>query len=96
MRSETPGAPKVSFAARCLRACRAPREATVRFTGSLAKIAPRLVPGAKLATAPDNSRVARLVVRNLDGLGVEGRRTRALARGRGADHRREEHEGGRG
>jgi predicted DNA-binding transcriptional regulator YafY len=45
-----------------------PREATVRFTGSLAKIAPRLLPRARLATAPDNARLARVVVRNLDGL----------------------------
>jgi hypothetical protein len=40
----------------------------VRFTGSLAKIAPRLLPRARLATAPDNARLARVVVRNLDGL----------------------------
>jgi proteasome accessory factor B len=45
-----------------------PREALVRFTGSLAKIAPRLLPRARLATAPDNARLARLVVRNVDGL----------------------------
>jgi proteasome accessory factor B len=45
-----------------------PREALVRFTGSLANIAPRLVPRAKLATAPDNARLARLVVRDVDGL----------------------------
>jgi predicted DNA-binding transcriptional regulator YafY len=45
-----------------------PREAVVRFRGSLAKIAPKLLPGAKFSTAADNSRVAQLVVRNLDGL----------------------------
>jgi proteasome accessory factor B len=45
-----------------------PREAAVRFTGSLAKVAPKLLRGAKLTTMPDNSRVARLVVRNVDGL----------------------------
>lgn len=46
----------------------APLEATVRFRGSLAKIAPKLLPRAKLSVAPDNSRMARVVVRNLDGL----------------------------
>lgn len=45
-----------------------PREAAVRFTGSLARIAPRLVPGAKLERAADGARVARLVVRNVEGL----------------------------
>jgi predicted DNA-binding transcriptional regulator YafY len=45
-----------------------PCEATVRFTGSLAKIAPKLLPRARLATAPDDARLARLVVQNLDGL----------------------------
>ena len=45
-----------------------PEEATVRFRGSLAKIAPKLLPGARLSTSPDNSRIARVVVRNLDGL----------------------------
>jgi proteasome accessory factor B len=45
-----------------------PVEAVVRFRGSLAKLAPRLLPGAKVTTAPDNARVARLAVRNVDGL----------------------------
>ena len=45
-----------------------PYEAKVRFTGSLAKIAPKLMPKAKLSTTPDNARLARVVVRNLDGL----------------------------
>jgi proteasome accessory factor B len=45
-----------------------PVEAIVRFRGSLAKVAPKLVPEAKLSTAPDNSRLARFVVRNVDGL----------------------------
>jgi predicted DNA-binding transcriptional regulator YafY len=45
-----------------------PLEAVVRFRGSLAKIAPKLVPGAKLSTAPENARIARLVVRDLNGL----------------------------
>jgi proteasome accessory factor B len=46
----------------------APTEAAVRFRGSLAKIAPKLLPRAKFALAADNSRTARVVVRNLDGL----------------------------
>lgn len=45
-----------------------PREAAVRFRGSLAKVAPRLLPGARLATEPDGARTARLSVRNLAGL----------------------------
>lgn len=45
-----------------------PVEAVVRFRGSLARIAARLVPGAKVATATDNSRVARFPVHNLRGL----------------------------
>lgn len=45
-----------------------PLEAVVRFRGSLAKVAPKLVPGARLSTAPDNARLARLVVRDLGGL----------------------------
>ena len=45
-----------------------PREAAVRFTGSLAGIAPKLLPGAPFTTQPGNSRTARLVVRNLRGL----------------------------
>ncbi len=44
------------------------REAVVRFTGSLAKIAATLIPGAKLTAAPDNARLARFVIRNTDGL----------------------------
>ncbi len=45
-----------------------PREAAVRFRGSLAAVAPRLLPGARLTTEPDGSRTARLTVRNLAGL----------------------------
>jgi proteasome accessory factor B len=45
-----------------------PVAAAVRFRGSLARVAPRLLPGARLATEPDDSRVARLEVRNLPGL----------------------------
>ncbi|MBI5068355.1 MAG: WYL domain-containing protein [Deltaproteobacteria bacterium] len=45
-----------------------PREAAVRFRGSLAAVAARLLPGAKLTTEPDGSRTARLTVRNLPGL----------------------------
>jgi len=44
------------------------REASVRFRGSLARVADQLLPGAELATGPDNARVARLSVRNLRGL----------------------------
>ena len=45
-----------------------PREALVRFRGSLAALAPKLLPRASLTREPDNSRLARLVVRNLRGL----------------------------
>ncbi|HET9594052.1 MAG TPA: WYL domain-containing protein [Anaeromyxobacteraceae bacterium] len=45
-----------------------PREVRVRFRGSLARIAPQLLPRAELSREPDNARVARLVVRNLRGL----------------------------
>jgi proteasome accessory factor B len=45
-----------------------PREASVRFRGSLALIAPQLLPNARVTREPDNARVARLVVRNLGGL----------------------------
>jgi predicted DNA-binding transcriptional regulator YafY len=45
-----------------------PREAVVRFRGSLARIARQLLPGAKLATDGDGARVARLTVKNLRGL----------------------------
>jgi proteasome accessory factor B len=45
-----------------------PRQAAVRFRGSLAGVAHRLLPGASFSREPDNSRVARLVVRNLGGL----------------------------
>jgi proteasome accessory factor B len=44
------------------------REAVVRFTGSLAKIAAKVLPRARLATAADGARVARLVVTNADAL----------------------------
>jgi proteasome accessory factor B len=45
-----------------------PVAAAVRFRGSLARVAARLLPGARVTTEPDNSRVARLDVRNLRGL----------------------------
>ncbi|WP_242344111.1 helix-turn-helix transcriptional regulator [Anaeromyxobacter terrae] len=45
-----------------------PVEATVRFRGSLARIARQLLPSAKLSTADDGARLARLEVRNLRGL----------------------------
>jgi proteasome accessory factor B len=45
-----------------------PLWAAVRFRGSLAAAASRLLPGAAVTREPDNSRVARLVVRNLAGL----------------------------
>jgi proteasome accessory factor B len=45
-----------------------PREAAIRFRGSLAKVAPRLLPDARLVTEADNARTARLTVRNLAGL----------------------------
>jgi proteasome accessory factor B len=46
----------------------APREAAVRFTGSLARIAGQLLPRARMSQAPDGARLARLAVRNLRGL----------------------------
>jgi proteasome accessory factor B len=46
----------------------APTEATVRFRGSLARIARQLLPSAKVSTANDGARLARLDVRNLRGL----------------------------
>jgi predicted DNA-binding transcriptional regulator YafY len=45
-----------------------PREAVVKFRGSLAAMAPRLLPGAAFTREPDSSRVARLAVKNLGGL----------------------------
>ncbi len=45
-----------------------PREASVRFRGSLARIASQLLPQAQMTRDPDNARVARLVVRNVRGL----------------------------
>ena len=44
------------------------REVRVRFRGSLARIAPQLLPRAELSRDADGARVARLVVRNLPGL----------------------------
>jgi proteasome accessory factor B len=44
------------------------RPATVRFRGSLARLARQLLPGAKVATDDTGARVARLEVRNLRGL----------------------------
>jgi predicted DNA-binding transcriptional regulator YafY len=46
----------------------APKEATVRFRGSLARMARQLLPSAKVSTAEDGARMARLEVRNLRGL----------------------------
>lgn len=45
-----------------------PREALVRFRGSLSPLAPRLLPRASLTREPDGTRLARLEVRNLRGL----------------------------
>lgn len=45
-----------------------PREALVRFRGSLAALAQKLLPRASLTREPDGSRLARLEVRNLRGL----------------------------
>jgi proteasome accessory factor B len=45
-----------------------PRPAGVRFRGSLARIASSLLPAAKVTTAPDGARLARLEVQNLRGL----------------------------
>ncbi|WP_242352114.1 MULTISPECIES: YafY family protein [unclassified Anaeromyxobacter] len=45
-----------------------PVEATVRLRGSLARIARQLLPSARVSTAEDGARVARLDVRNLRGL----------------------------
>ena len=45
-----------------------PVDAVVRFRGSLATIASRLLPRASFTREPDGSRRARLVVRNLGGL----------------------------
>ncbi|HYG69140.1 MAG TPA: WYL domain-containing protein, partial [Anaeromyxobacteraceae bacterium] len=45
-----------------------PRPATVRFTGSLARLAGQLLPSATLEPGGDGARVARLEVRNLRGL----------------------------
>lgn len=45
-----------------------PRVAAVRFRGSLARIAARLLPAAKVTADGDGARVARLEVRNLRGL----------------------------
>jgi predicted DNA-binding transcriptional regulator YafY len=45
-----------------------PRAALVRFRGSLAALAPKLLPTARFSREPDNARVARLDVRNLGGL----------------------------
>jgi predicted DNA-binding transcriptional regulator YafY len=45
-----------------------PRPATVRFTGSLARIAAQLLPRAQVSAGPAGSRQASLAVRNLRGL----------------------------
>jgi predicted DNA-binding transcriptional regulator YafY len=46
----------------------APTEATVRFRGSLARLSRQLLPSAKVSTADDGARLAKLEVRNLRGL----------------------------
>lgn len=46
----------------------APEEAVVRLRGSLARLARQLVPGARVTTEADGTRLARLQVRNLRGL----------------------------
>jgi proteasome accessory factor B len=46
----------------------APREAAIRFRGSLARIAGQLLPRARLSPAEGGTRLARLPVRNLRGL----------------------------
>ncbi len=46
----------------------APLPASVRFRGSLARVAKQLLPDAKLSTEPSGARIARLEVRNLRGL----------------------------
>lgn len=45
-----------------------PRDAAVRFRGSLAALAPKLLPRATLTREPDGTRLARLRVCNLPGL----------------------------
>lgn len=45
-----------------------PQQAVIRFTGSLARIAPQLLPGARFSRDEAGARVARLPVRNLRGL----------------------------
>jgi proteasome accessory factor B len=45
-----------------------PRAATVRFRGSLARLAQQLLPAAEVTTEPAGTRIARLEVRNLRGL----------------------------
>jgi proteasome accessory factor B len=45
-----------------------PRPAAVRFRGTLAPVARRLLPGARWTAAPDGSLTGRLDVRNLPGL----------------------------
>ena len=46
----------------------APKLAAVRFEGSLARLAPKLLRGARIEAQPDGSRRASLQVRNLEGL----------------------------
>jgi predicted DNA-binding transcriptional regulator YafY len=46
----------------------APKQAAVRFRGSLARVARLLLPDTRLATEPGGARIARLEVRNLRGL----------------------------
>ncbi len=45
-----------------------PREAAIRFSGSLARIASQLLPSARFQAEPGGARLARLAVRNLRGL----------------------------
>jgi proteasome accessory factor B len=45
-----------------------PREVAIRFRGSLSRIAPQLLPGARFSAGAGGGRIARLAVRNLRGL----------------------------
>ena len=46
----------------------APKQAAVRFRGSLARVAKQFLPEARLSTEPSGARLARFEVRNLRGL----------------------------
>ena len=45
-----------------------PREVAIRFRGSLSRIAPQLLPGARFSAEPGGGRIARLAVCNLGGM----------------------------